>query len=342
MSRLKISLLALLALAVPLQAQPRRPMTLIDMIEAPQLSDPQVSPDGKQVLFVMSKPDWKANTRISHIWRVNADGSGLVQMTNGVKGESSPHWSPDGKLIAFLGRKPSSSAEGGSEETTQIYLIHNNGGEAEQLTEHSTAVSSINWSPDGESLYFLSSDPKTEEEKKRDKQKDDVYAFDEDYKQTHLWRVRIAGKGEKKLTDGNFSDTAYSLSRDGKKIVLSRAPTPRFGDSDQSEVFVTDASGAGEIQLTHNRVAESNIEISPDNSQVLFTAGANRKFETYYNSNLFVVPSGGGEARLLLPDFPDGVDEARWSRDGRSIFMLCNMGVHSELHQLDLDSRKAQ
>ena len=109
-------------------------------------------------------------------------------------------------------------------------------------------------------------------------------------------------KGEKKLTDGNFSDTAYSLSRDGKKIVLSRAPTPRFGDSDQSEVFVTDASGAGEIQLTHNRVAESNIEISPDNSQVLFTAGANRKFETYYNSNLFVVPSGGGEARLLLPE----------------------------------------
>jgi len=339
MSRLKISLLALLALAVPLQAQPRRPMTLIDMIEAPQLSDPQVSPDGKQVLFAMSKPDWKANTRISHIWRVNADGSGLVQMTNGVKGESSPHWSPDGKLIAFLGRKPSSSAEGGSEETTQIYLIHNNGGEAEQLTEHSTAVSSISWSPDGESLYFLSSDPKTEEEKKRDKQKDDVYAFDEDYKQTHLWRVRIAGKGEKKLTDGNFSDTAYSLSRDGKKIVLSRAPTPRFGDSDQSEVFVTDASGAGEIQLTHNRVAESNIEISPDNSQVLFTAGANRKFETYYNSNLFVVPSGGGEARLLLPDFPYGIDDARWSRDGRSVFMLCNMGVHNELHQLDLDSR---
>ncbi len=204
MSRLRSSLLILLALAVPLQAQSRRPMTLVDTIEVPQLGDPQLSPDGKQVLLAMSKPDWKANTRISHIWRVNADGSGLVQMTDGVKGESSPRWSPDGNLIAFLGRRPSSSGAGGSEETTQIYLIHNNGGEAQPLTEHSTAVSSISWSPDGESLYFLASDPKTEEEKNRDKQKDDVYGFDEDYKQTHLWRVRIAGKSEKKLTDGNF------------------------------------------------------------------------------------------------------------------------------------------
>ncbi len=77
MSRLKISLLALLALAVPLQAQPRRPMTLIDMIEAPQLSDPQVSPDGKQVLFVMSNPTGRpthesrtsgASTRTAAVW----------------------------------------------------------------------------------------------------------------------------------------------------------------------------------------------------------------------------------------------------------------------------------
>src|SRR5207249_5069235 len=106
-----------------------------------------------------------------------------------------------------------------------------------------------------------------------------------------------------------------------------------------SEVFVTDASGGGEVQLTRNSVAESNVELSPDNSQVLFTAGANQRFETYYNANLFVVPSGGGERRLPLPDFPYGVEDAKWSRDGRSIFMLCNMGVHSELHQLDLDSR---
>jgi dipeptidyl aminopeptidase/acylaminoacyl peptidase len=341
MSHLRVSfpILTLVALAAQLQAQSKRPMTLIDMIEVPQLSDPQLSPGGKQVLFTMSKPDWNANTRISHIWRINADGSGLVQMTNGVKGESSPRWSPDGNLIAFLGHKPSSSSEEGTEGTTQIYLIRNDGGEAERLTEHPTAVSSIRWSPDGESLYFLASDPRTEEEKKRAKQKDDVYAFDEDYKQTHVWRVRIAGKSEKKLTDGNFSDTTYSLSRDGKKIVLSRAPTPLFGDSDQGEVYVMDASGGREIQLTRNKVAENNIELSPDNSQVLFTAGANQKFETYYNSNVFVVPSGGGEARLLLPDLPYGVDDAKWSRDGRSIFMLCNMGVHSELHQLDLDSR---
>src|SRR6516225_2905626 len=86
---------------VPALAPTPRPMTLVDIINVPQVSDPQLSTDGRQILFVQSQADWKANHRISHIWKINADGSGLAQMTAGADGETSPRWSPDDKTIAF-------------------------------------------------------------------------------------------------------------------------------------------------------------------------------------------------------------------------------------------------
>src|SRR5437867_3424223 len=186
-----LSLLACVAAALAAGAQARRPMTLVDMLEVPQISDPQLSPDGRQVAFVESRADWKANNRVSHIWRVNLDGSGVVQMTNGPRGESSPRWSADGSRIAFIGRRAAEA--GGSEESAQVFTILNSGGEAQQLSKHATAVSSIEWSADGTAVYFLAPDPKSADEGERDRLKDDVYAFDENFKQTHLWTLTLDG-----------------------------------------------------------------------------------------------------------------------------------------------------
>ena len=74
-------------------------MTLVDLMEVPSVADPRLAADGRQVLFTMDTPDWKANRRVSHIWRINSDGTGLLQMTHGEKGESSPRWSPDGTSL---------------------------------------------------------------------------------------------------------------------------------------------------------------------------------------------------------------------------------------------------
>ncbi len=57
------------SMVFPVTAQVKRPMTMVDLVNVPSLSDPQVSPDGSQILYVRSEGDWEANKRIGHIWR---------------------------------------------------------------------------------------------------------------------------------------------------------------------------------------------------------------------------------------------------------------------------------
>jgi dipeptidyl aminopeptidase/acylaminoacyl peptidase len=315
-----------------LAGQSRRGMTLVDLIEVPRVQDPQLSSDGRQVLYVLDRPDWKENRRVGHIWRVNADGSAALQLTFGQRGESSPRWSPDGKRIGFLARR-------GDSDETQLHVLENEGGEARQVMKHPAAVSNIEWTPDGQSIFFIAPDAKTQEEKDRDKVKDDVYAFEESYKQRHLWSVKVESGSTTKITQGDYSIGSYALSDDGKKVVLHRAISPVLEHGRTSEVWVMNADGSGALQLTRNNVTESGARLSPDNAQVLFATGTNESFEPYYNTNLFIVSSGGGQPRVIAADLPDVESAAVWTKTSRSIYFVANYGVHSQLVELDVASK---
>ena len=133
------------AIATPAAAQDRRPMGVVDMIALPAVSDPQLSPDGTMVLFVMDGPDWKANRRVGHVFRIRADGSDQVQLTFGERGESSPRWSPDGRRIAFVDR------------ATDVVVV---GPEGERRLETDRdLVGTVSWSPGGKEILVASGDP---------------------------------------------------------------------------------------------------------------------------------------------------------------------------------------
>src|SRR5258708_1119978 len=121
--------------------------------------------------------------------------------------ENSPRWAADGKKIGFIGK-------GGTDAdaVAQIFLISPAGGEARALTTHAAAISNITWSPDGALIYFRAPDAKSDEQKARDKVKDDVFMFDEDYQQQHLWTVSVPVGAEHRITRGNFSVLGYNLS----------------------------------------------------------------------------------------------------------------------------------
>ena len=335
-----VSLAAAIALsAAGPRAQGRKPMTLIDLAELSRVLWPALSPDGKTMAYFRGQPDWKAGRSIFHVWRQDVAGGAPSQLTftdaGDIPAPGSLRWSPDGKTLLFL-------REG------QAWLLAIDGGEARQLTKHANGVAfsatavgaSPVWSPDGTMVYFLATDPKSTEERDRDRAVGDVVLFEDNVKPRQLWKIVVATGAETQITSGVSTVLEFHLSRDGRRIAFQRAPNANTGDAWRGEVWVMDATGDNARVLTSNSIEESAPELSPDNSQVLFLADTNDRFEPYYNTNLFLVPATGGTPHALLPDFPYAIDQATWAPDGRSIYAVANMGVHSEIFQIDVASRK--
>lgn len=281
-------LIAILAASSGTHAQAKRPMTIIDRLDVPSVRDPQLSPDGRQLLYLLTGPvDWKSNGRSTHIWQVPVGGGAPVQLTNGPSGESEPRWSPDGQWIAFIARRG---------DSPQVHIMRSDGQEATAVTQRPTSaphpdtssgrLSSLSWSPDGSSLFFLALEPESAAEESRERAADDAYAFDENYKQRHLWRMSVKDRAEERITSGDFSVLEYQLSRDGRKIVFHRAPTPLNGDVDKGEVWVMDADGKRPVQLTRNDWPEMGAQLSPDDTQVLFRSLADERFTSLRTAGL--------------------------------------------------------
>ncbi|HEV3060196.1 MAG TPA: S9 family peptidase [Vicinamibacterales bacterium] len=309
-------------------------MSLIDIAELPRAVDPQLSPDGRSVLYALSHPDWRTSRAVWQIWRQEIGGGAPakprqpVQLTFGDGGivPGFTRWSPDGKTILFA-------------RDGQLSLMPASGGEPKPLTRHVTGASFPTFSPDGSAVYFIAAEPRTADERDRERARDDLYVYGDDFKQRHLWKVSVATGGEQPITSGDWSVISYRLSRDGQHLAIARAPSPLASDGDHTEIWTMDASGQNGRAVTSNGVEELDPELSPDNRQLLFIAGAGARLEPYYNQNLFVVPASGGTPTALFPDFPYEFDRATWAPDGRSILAVVNMGLHSEIFRVDVAAR---
>ena len=308
-------------------------MSIVDLAQLPRVLDPQLSPDGRSLVYMVARADWKANRPVPHLWKQPTGGGAPVQLTSGDFGEQIARWSPDGSSLLFLTRR--------TESAIQIYMLPAAGGEARAITQHATSVSQPAWSPDGLSIYFIASDPPTAAERERDRLRDDLFAFEQNLKPRHLWKVNVSTGAEQKLTNGNFSVESFKPSGDGRHILLHRAPTTLPDDDVKSEIWILDADGGSPRAITNNAVEELEGEISPDNSRVLFIAQANERFEPYYPSTVFTVPLAGGAPDRVLRDFPYAIEHAAWTPDG-AILAVVNMGVHSEIFRIDVAARRAR
>ena len=145
------SLLRLFALLVPaaVVAQAPRPMTFLDQRLLRGAGAPTLSPDGSQLLYTLSVPDWQAAKSYTDIYVVMTT-TGLpstrqLTFTKG-KNETSPRWSHDGSFFVF-----SSDRDGAA---NQLYLMRTHGGEAQRITDAKDGVGAFAFTRDGRALVF--------------------------------------------------------------------------------------------------------------------------------------------------------------------------------------------
>ena len=341
MRRLLLSLLAVL-LAVPSFAQAKHPFTFEDMMKLKRVGDPQVSPDGKWVIFSVVDVDLTANTKTPHIWIVPTAGGQEREIVSDQDADR-PRWAPDGKRFAFLSTK-----EGGS----QVWVAEFDGAAGNvtgttRLTSIATEASGEIWSPDGKAIVFTSDvypecvgEPRavencnTEKLKAAETSKVKAQIF------THLlyrhWNAYKEGKRTHLFaTNANF-EILVAMGK-GKQIIRPRPVDLTPGDYD-APVF--------------SLGGQDDYAISPDGKELCYASNHDKNPAASTNNDLWTVPLTYGaddsseqiltSTKDITADNPASDTSPLYSPNGRYIAYRAQQrpGYESDRFRLMLYDRK--
>ncbi|MBV8232273.1 MAG: S9 family peptidase [Planctomycetaceae bacterium] len=295
--RILWGLLLVITLAAPLLAAGRA-MTIDDLLAVKGVSDPQVSPDGRWVVYVVSELDRATDKTNSDLWLVPLAGGEPRRLTTATGADNHPRWSTDGKTIAFT------SNRGGS---TQVWLLPFDVGEARQLTRLPIDVSGPIWSPKGDRIAFVaevypakSPEETAAKDKEKEASKSKARVFDrlmirhwdawDEGKRKHLFVADVSTGEAKDLTPklevntppapfGGSSD--YAFAPDGTELAFTAEPIEDPAWSTNTDIWTAPVGGGEPKNLTvENKGADAQPAYSPDGTRIAYVSQARAGFES--------------------------------------------------------------
>ncbi len=347
-------LLLVIALILPSVAFANRGVTAEDYLAFHFVSDARISPDGKQVAYVLTVIDQQRNRRNSSIWLVDVDGrSAPRRLTAEGSNSNAPRWSPDGSRLAFLSNRTTEPREGAAaatgEASRQIFILHMDGGEAQIVSHVKNGVSSFQWSPDGQRFVAVSrigpSDQVAPGARKSDVRhyKHISYKFNDtgwfDDKRSHFWVVEASTGKDKQITSGDdWNDTDPQWSPDGTRIAfVSDRTGHEYDDGHNKDVWVIGADGGALTKISEHEFEDDMPRWSHDGKQILYAGRtARRQFP-----KLYIAASGGGSPSQLVTEELDLIPtDLHWLPSPNEIRFATGFKGTLHIFRVDLGAKK--
>jgi len=355
MRRLSLALViaahSLAALASRTDAQTRRPMSVNDLLTAVRVGDPQLSPDGRRVLYTRTTTAMPAGTRNADIWMVPADGSApAVPFIDGPKSDNSPRFIPGGTRVAFI-----SSRDG----APQIYVADADGKNARAITSVSGGVQPpFIVSPDGRLVAFVSDaypscadeacNKATRDAEERDPVKVHTltrlpFRHWNEWWETvrhHVFVTEIATGATRDVTPGdfdspphNYEDAAIAFSPDSREIAFVSKRDGKDSEmwTTNHDVWVVPVGGGAARKITTNPAADMQPTYSPDGKSILVRAQRRPGFEAdRWYLDAYDRASGAKRTVFTAPDL--SVDDFKFAPDGTTLWFTARSNATVNLY----------
>jgi dipeptidyl aminopeptidase/acylaminoacyl peptidase len=298
------------------------------------VTDVALSPDGKQVAFVVRVPR-KATDKPGGAYRalhvVDTKGGAARQFTFPPDGVSAPQWSPDGKQLAYVGRRD-------GDPSAQVFVVATSGGDARAVATGKTSVREIAWMPDGKRIaYTADREPTADEAKDHEAGRDwKVGDVDGTFRQLHV--VTLDDGKSQSLTPRTFHVERIRVSPKGDALAIvggTRADVD--GTMMYGGVYRVAAAGGEPKRLCDTAGKLGDLAWSKDANTIAFLGAADINDPTA--GVVWTVPATGGKAKALTLDF-EGT--AQWVRfdDAARLVVLAQRDVATVLLRIDPRSGK--
>ncbi|MBO0792579.1 MAG: PD40 domain-containing protein, partial [Ktedonobacteraceae bacterium] len=254
----------------------------------------QVAPDGKRIAYTLGAACKREGHSTSAIWLARVDGEDAPrQFTRGDVKDSSPRWSPDGKMLAFL-------SDRAQRDISQLYMIAADGGEAQALTatEHKRGVNQFEWSPGGGQIAFTSADEPTEEDERREKEQDDAQVYGEKWQYARLRLLSMASKEVTTLVSGERHVADFAWHPQGRELAYSVRRTPELNSASEETVIERVPLAGGEAQVVCRfGYGVESLSWSADGETLFFLSAAAQRDQS--SRVVYAVPVSGGEPKCI-------------------------------------------
>ncbi len=359
MRRVLATIVVSLVTCVSVMAEEPHPFTVHDLVAMNRISDPQVSPDGKWVAYVLRTTDLDANKGRTDLWLVSIDGATSRRLTSHDAADNNPRWSADGKSILFISTRSGSS---------QVWRISVSGGEAEPVTKLPLDVSSLVVSPNGKHLAFsmeVFPGSSAEDTQKRldeqAKRKATGKVYDKlffrhwdtwkDGRRNHVFVMPVGG--------GDALDMMKDMDADGPSKPFGGPEEIAFTPDGKGLVFCARYEGHSEawstnldlwlapldassmpVRLTEsNKALDTSPVFSPDGKTLAYLAMSRPGYEAD-RKRIILREWPNGTDRVLAESWDHSADELCWSADGKMLFVGAEHVGQKALFAIDVATGK--